>query len=222
MIEENVKSVLSELHLLSGGNAALVAATKTRTAEEIQRAIDAGITMIGENRVQEFCEKYDQIKGAERHFIGHLQTNKVKYLIGKTDLSHSGDRDALLEEIATRSEQKQLRSDILLQVNIGNEESKGGYPLQEAAKAYLAWRDRAGIRICGFMAMLPLAGTDEEKETLVIKMRDLYEKIKREDGNIRYLSMGMSGDWRLCVKGGANMVRLGTAIFGERPSFRAK
>lgn len=215
MIEQNVKKLLAELKQLSP-EAILVAATKTRTAEEIQRAVNAGVPCVGENRVQEFTAKYDCFTGAQRHFIGRLQTNKVKYLIGKTDLYHSVDRDALAEEIALRSERAGIVSDILIQVNIGNEETKGGYALSEAEKAYLALKARAGLRIRGFMAMLPLAGDDEEKAELVRQMRRLYESVKRVDENIRYLSMGMSGDWRLCVKNGANMVRLGTAVFGER------
>lgn len=218
MIAENVKHYLG---LIEGGNPfgekiTLVAATKTRTPKEINEAIAAGISDIGENKVQEFKDKYDLIDGANRHFIGHLQTNKVKYLIGKTYLYHSVDRDELAEEIAKRSERAEIISDILLQVNIGNEESKGGYPLEAAFPAYLKLKNRAGLRILGFMAMLPAVGTEEELRALCGKMRALYERAKTDDGNIRHLSMGMSGDWRLCVECGANMIRLGSALFGER------
>ena len=198
-----------------GEEVTLVAATKTRTAEEINRAIQAGVTDIGENRVQEFMQKYDLVDGARRHFIGRLQTNKVKYLIGKTFLIHSVDRPELAETISRLSEKANVVTDILLEVNLG-EESKGGYPLAQAFTAYENLRDTAGIRICGFMAMLPLNATDTEAAKLCDEMRALFERARALDENIKYLSMGMSSDWKLCLAHGANMIRLGTSIFGER------
>mgnify|MGYP001045158768 CR=1 FL=1 len=214
MIEENVKKLLAEI---KGGNCfhepvTLVAATKTRTAEEINRAITAGVTEIGENRVQEFTAKYDEIVGANRHFIGRLQTNKVKYLIGKTALIHSLDRDELATEIARRSVAAGVSTNVLVEVNLG-EESKGGYPLPSAYDAYLRLRETKGLTVCGFMAMLPARGGFAE---LSDAMRALYDEAKREDDNIKYLSLGMSGDWKLCLAHGSNMIRLGTAIFGGR------
>ena len=218
MIERNVKSLLGEL---AAGNCfhekvTLVAATKTRTAEEINRAIEAGVTDIGENKVQEFRDKYDYVVGGNRHFIGHLQTNKVKYLIGKTYLYHSVDRDELAEEIAKRSLWAGITSDILIQINIGCEESKGGYPLEEGMKVFRALQGREGLRVKGFMAMLPLSKDEELLSNLCDKMRALFEEAKKESGEVEYLSIGMSGDWKLCLNHGANMIRLGTAIFGER------
>lgn len=215
MIEENVKNLLAALR---GGNrygepVTLVAATKTRTPDEINRAIGAGITDIGENRVQEFTAKYDEIIGARRHFIGRLQTNKVKYLIGKTALIHSLDRDGLATEIARRSVAAGLSTDVLVEVNLG-EESKGGYPLPQAFEAYLRLRGMQGLRVRGFMAMLPADG--ERAGELADAVRALYDRAKAADENIRYLSLGMSGDWKLCLAHGSNMIRLGTAIFGER------
>ena len=217
MIEQNVQSILDELKKGNGlgEKVTLVAATKTRTAEEINRAISAGIADIGENRVQEFTAKYDEVHGARRHFIGRLQTNKVKYLIGKTYLIHSVDRLELIETISRLSEKAGVVTDILLEVNLG-EESKGGYPLSEAFGAYEILKDTAGIRIRGFMAMLPLAASESEAAKLCDKMRALYERARAHDENITYLSMGMSSDWKLCLKHGANMIRLGTSIFGER------
>lgn len=217
MIEDNVKEILSEL---KAGNCfsepvTLVAATKTRTAEEINRAIRAGISDIGENRVQEFTAKYGEVKGARRHFIGRLQTNKVKYLVGKTDLIHSVDRDELAETISRLSQKAGITSDILLEVNLG-EESKGGYPLSEAFDAYERLRSASGLRIRGFMAMLPLEANEAEAGALCDKMRELFEKAKAQDSDIGYLSMGMSSDWRLCLAHGSNMIRLGTSLFGER------
>lgn len=217
MIEDNVKTVLDEL---KAGNCfsepvTLVAATKTRTAEEINRAIRAGVTDIGENRVQEFTAKYGEVKGARRHFIGRLQTNKVKYLIGKTYLIHSVDRDELAETISRLSQKAEITTDILLEVNLG-EKSKGGYPLSEAFEAYARLKATAGLRIRGFMAMLPLEANEAESGALCDKMRELFEKAKAQDENIEYLSMGMSSDWRLCLAHGSNMIRLGASLFGER------
>lgn len=217
-ISDNVKALL---HALSGGNGfgepvTLVAATKTRTPEEINEAITAGITDIGENKVQEFRDKFDAVNGGNRHFIGHLQTNKIKYLIGKTYLVQSLDRDELADELAKRARNAGIVQDVLIEVNIGCEESKSGYPSEAAWDAYLRLRSMQGLRVRGFMAMLPVAGTDEKKAALVQTMRALFDRAKAEDANIRFLSMGMSGDWKLCLANGANMIRLGTAIFGER------
>lgn len=212
MIEENVRRLLTELK----EGVTLVAATKTRTPEEIDRAIGAGISDIGENKVQEFTAKLESVHGARRHFIGHLQTNKVKYLIGRCDLIHSVDRDELAEEISRRAVKMGTVQNILIQVNIGCEESKGGYPPEEAFSAYLRLREMAGMRVKGFMAMLPRSSDEALLSALCDEMRALFERTRAQDENIEHLSMGMSGDWRLCVSHGSNMIRLGTAIFGER------
>ncbi len=218
MIEQNVQALLNEISIGNGygEKITLVAATKTRTADEINRAISAGISDIGENKVQEFRDKFDAVQGGNRHFIGHLQTNKVKYLIGKTYLYHSVDRDELAREIAKRSIQAGIVSDILIQINIGCEESKGGYPLENGFEVYQRLKNTEGLRVKGFMAMLPLSQDQTYLAELSRQMRALYDKAKAEDHKICYLSMGMSSDWQLCLKGGANMIRLGTAIFGQR------
>lgn len=217
-ISRNVKTLLDELRAGNGYGepVTLVAATKTRTPEEINEAIAAGITDIGENKVQEFRDKFDAVQGGNRHFIGHLQTNKIKYLVGRTYLIQSLDRDELAEELSKRCQRANVTQDVLIEVNIGCEESKSGYPLQEAWAAYERIRGTQGLRVRGFMAMLPLAGSEEELAALVKEMRALFERAKAQDENIRWLSMGMSGDWKLCLRHGANMIRLGTAIFGER------
>lgn len=217
-ISENVTAYLKEL---AAGNCfgepvTLVAATKTRTAEEINEAIAAGITDIGENKVQEFRDKYDLVHGGNRHFIGHLQTNKVKYLIGKTHLIHSLDRDELAEELSKRSVRANVTTDVLIEVNAGSELSKSGYSPETAFAAYERLRAVPGIRVRGFMAMLPESDDTALLASLANEMRALYDRAKAQDNNIRWLSMGMSGDWRLCVAHGSNMVRIGTALFGAR------
>ena len=200
MIAENVRGILREIE---GGNAlgekiTLVAATKTRSADEINEAIEAGVTDIGENKVQEFTQKFDYVHGARRHFIGHLQTNKVKYLIGKTDLIQSLDRFELADELQKRAEKAAWTADCLLEVNIGSELSKSGFSPDEAFDAYKKiGANFRNLRLRGLMAMLPLA-------------------LRKDDPLCAYLSMGMSGDWRLCAANGSNMIRLGTTLFGER------
>lgn len=218
MIEENVKKLLAETgENPFGEKVTLVAAVKTQTVEDINRAIAAGITDIGDNHVQEFRDKYDGITGnPNRHFIGRLQTNKVKYLIGRTYLYQSVDRLELAEEISKRSERAGVVSDCLIQINIGNEETKGGFEYDEGLAAYQKISAMPALKIKGLMAMLPFSDDEELLRTLAKKMRALFEKLRDKDENIRYLSMGMSGDWKLCVECGSNMVRLGTSIFGAR------
>ena len=218
MIAENVKKVLAEI---AGGNkfgekVTLVAATKTRTPEEINEAIAAGVTDVGENKVQEFTAKFDAVQGARRHFIGHLQTNKVKYLIGKAELIHSLDRFELADELQKRAEKAGWVAACLLEVNIGSELSKGGFSADEARAAYERLRGYPNIRLEGVMAMLPLSDDEALLRSLARQMRALFDELRQEDENCLHLSMGMSGDWRLCVEEGSNMIRLGTSLFGPR------
>lgn len=218
-IAENVKTIKSSLESGNGygENVLLVAATKTQTAEAINAAIDGGVDAVAENRVQEFRDKNEAVNGdCPRHFIGHLQTNKVKYLVGKVDLFHSCDRDDLAAEISRLSQLRGVVSNVLVQVNIGNEETKGGYPLSEAYEAYLRLKATPALCVQGFMAMLPVSDDEAFLVRLIKEMRALFERAKQEDGNIRYLSMGMSGDYKLCVAHGSNVVRLGSTIFGAR------
>jgi hypothetical protein len=218
MLKKNVEAIIKELN--SGNNynesITLVAATKTIPYEIINQAIELGITDIGENKVNEFKDKYDFIKGAKRHFIGHLQTNKVKYLIGKTFLIHSVDRLELAEEIAKRSSANGIVTDILIQINIGKEDTKSGFYIEEAETMYANIKKLSGIKIKGFMAMLPNINDTEIIENLCLQMRKLYDKIKTTDKDIIYLSLGMSGDYKTAIKCGSNMVRIGSSIFGDR------
>ncbi len=219
MIEENVKKLLDEIPETNpfGEKVTLVAAVKTQTPEAINRAICAGITAIGDNHVQEFKEKFDLIEGnPSRHFIGHLQLNKVKYLIGKVDLYHSLDRYNLAEELSKRSERAGVTSDVLIQINIGDEESKSGFALSEAEEAYKKISALPAIKIEGLMAMLPDSDDTALLRRLATSMREAFGKLKAVCPDAEYLSMGMSGDWRLCVECGSNMIRLGTSIFGKR------
>ncbi len=219
MIENNVKNLLKNLTLTNpfGERVTLVAAVKLQSPDDINAAIAAGITDIGDNHVQEFRDKFDEIRGEpKRHFIGRLQTNKVKYLVGKVDLYHSVDRLNLAQVLSEKSEKAEVISNVLLQVNIGNEESKGGFSLDEIDAAYAIIRALPAIKITGLMAMLP--DTDDKKllSSLAEKMRQKYDYFRERDENFIHLSMGMSGDYELCISAGSNMIRLGTAIFGNR------
>ena len=199
-----------------GEKVKIVLATKTRTVEEINQAIEAGVDAVAENKVQEFREKTDLLLPCEQHFIGHLQTNKVKYLVGKISLFHSCDRDELADKIAEISRKKGVVSEVLMQVNIGNEDSKGGYGLWEAKEAFLRLLGIAGLRVRGVMAMLPDSQDKEYLAELADKMRALFEWCKTQSDSVEYLSMGMSGDYALCVERGSNMIRVGSTVFGAR------
>ena len=199
-----------------GERVLLVAATKMQTAESINQAIVGGVDAVAENKPQEFRDKNDFLLPCPRHFIGHLQTNKVKYLIGKIDLYHSCDRDSLAEELAKQSRQKGIISNVLIQINIGAEESKGGYTLAEAKETFARLSKTEGLRVQGFMAMLPNVEDEGKLRGLVREMRNLFDWAKTQSSEVQYLSMGMSGDYKLCIEEGSNVIRVGSTIFGAR------
>ena len=217
-IENRVKKILSQIEKGNsyGEKVTLVAATKTQPAEVINAAIKAGVHAVAENKVQEFRDKTEFLSPCPQHFIGHLQTNKVKYLIGKIDLYHSCDRDALAEEIAKQSVKKGIVSNVLIQINISEEESKGGYSYEDAKEVFMRLKDMQGLSVKGFMAMLPEQGNEELFISLIQKMRSLLDWAKTVSLDVEYLSMGMSGDYQLCVENGSNMIRVGSTIFGAR------
>lgn len=218
-IKENAEKLLNSLPRENpfGEKVTLVAAVKTQTPEDINEAISAGICDIGDNRVQEFTQKYGEIAGnPRRHFIGRLQTNKIKYLLGKVDLYHSVDRMNLAEELSLQGGKKGITSNILLQVNIGNEPTKGGFKEEELFDAYAKIKELPYLKINGLMAMLPDSDDIPLLCALAHRMRGAYDMLKSSDSGICILSMGMSSDYKLCVDAGSNMIRLGTAIFNSR------
>ena len=219
MLEQNVKNLLQTIPKTNkfGEKVTLVAALKTQTAQDISRAVAAGITDIGDNHVQEFRDKYSQIEGnPTRHFIGTLQTNKIKYLLGKVNLYHSVDRLNLAEELSKKSANANVVSQILIEVNIGNEPTKSGFEYAQVENAYKKIATLPHICVKGLMAMLPESDNESLLRELAAKMRILYDRLNAQGANFEYLSMGMSGDWKLCIDEGSNMIRLGTAIFGKR------
>ena len=217
-IANNVKNIKAFLQKGNpfGEKVLLVAAIKTQTVDAINAAIAAGVDAVAENKPQEFRDKNDFLNPCPRHFIGHLQTNKVKYLVGKVGLFHSCDRDGLAKEIARQSVNKGIVSNVLLQINIGAEESKSGYAYDDAKDAFLRISEIDGLCVQGFMAMLPDSDDMQLLRSLAKKMRGLFEWAKQQSKNVQYLSMGMSGDYALCVEEGSNVVRLGSTIFGAR------
>lgn len=198
----------------------LCAVTKTRTAEEINEAIDAGITDIGENKVQEIMDKFDSVKPVRWHLIGHLQTNKVKYIIDKVSMIHSVDSFHLAKEIDKRAAQHGIVMDILIQVNSAQEESKFGITTEETGGLINEILENCpNIRIRGLMCIAPYADDPEEVGVYFAQVKKLYDefgKISHDRLDFKYLSMGMSHDFEVAIKEGSNLIRVGTAIFGER------
>lgn len=200
----------------------LVAASKMNDAERVRAAIAAGITVCGENRVQELLEKYEQnaYEGADLQFIGTLQTNKVKYLIGKVSLIQSVGSVHLGEAIAKEAAKRGVRQDILLEVNIGREQAKSGLLLEELDEAIARLSEKESLHIRGLMAIPPIADETTKNLSYFHEMRQVFVDIltkKYDNVNMDCLSMGMTNDFETAITCGANMVRIGTAIFGARP-----
>lgn len=198
----------------------LLGVTKTIDTQRIKEMMECGIKSLGENKVQEIMDKYDVI-GAEAqwHLIGHLQTNKVKYIIDKVKLIHSVDSLKLAQEIDKRAKQHDLIMDILIEVNIGEEESKHGIKQEEAIDLCQKIARLDNIRIKGLMTVAPFVENPQENRDYFIQMRKLFVDIKNKNiDNIDmvYLSMGMTNDYEVAIEEGANIVRIGTGIFGKR------
>lgn len=221
-IEKNVAEVLQRIRAAAQGREVmLVAATKMNDAEAIQRAIRAGIHASGENRVQEMTDKLAQgaYEGAPLHFIGSLQTNKVKFVVGKCDLIHSVNSTRLLEAIQKRAEALGIVQDVLLEINIAREESKTGFLPELLPEILEAAANFGNIRVRGLMAIPPIPKKVGENRMYFAQMRQLFIDIgakKYDNVSMDFLSMGMSGDFEDAILEGSNMVRVGTAIFGAR------
>ncbi len=219
---KEIKENIEKAALKSGRKASditLLAATKTVPVEVVNFAIDSGITHIGENRVQEFLSKEEFLReNVHRQFIGHLQTNKVKDIVGRVELIQSVHSIKLAKAISDLSTKKHIKTEILAEINIGKEESKSGFLAEEIFEAYEEISSMPNIIFRGIMAIPPICDEShknikyfEEMYKLFIDIRD-----KNRDNNIEILSMGMSDDYETAIECGANMVRLGTALFGKR------
>ena len=225
-IAENIASIRARIDAAAretgrtGADITLVGASKMNDAAACREAIAAGIDVLGENRVQEMTAKLadNAYEGCPLHFIGHLQRNKVRQVVGKVDLIESVGSEALLLEIEKEAAKQGLVQDILLEVNIGGEEAKSGFAPQELFAAAQLSKTLEHVRLRGLMTIPPIETEPHENMVYFRKVYTLYVDINEKiyDNKMEYISMGMSGDFEDAIRAGSNMVRVGTAIFGQR------
>lgn len=198
----------------------LIAVSKTKPVDMLREAYDLGIRVFGENKVQELTEKYDRLPEDIRwHMIGHLQTNKVKYIVGKTELIHSVDSLKLAEMIEKESQKHGCVTDILVEVNVAEEESKFGLRMEEVIPFIEKIVQYPHINVRGLMTIAPFVENPEENRTIFADLHKLYVDIKEkniDNDTVSILSMGMTNDYEVAIEEGATMVRIGTGIFGAR------
>lgn len=216
MIKQNVTRLLGELP----AGVKLEAAAKTRTAEEIRQAIEAGVKIIGENYLQEAERAYEVIGNrAEWHFIGHLQSNKVKKAAKLFDMIETVDSVAIAREIDKRCAQINKVMPVLIEINSGREEQKSGIFPEEAEQLIRDTSDLANIRVMGLMTMGPFLGNPDDSRPYFVATRKIFEELKKKpipNVEMKYLSMGMTNSYKIAIEEGANIVRIGSKIFGEQ------
>ena len=226
MIVENLKDVEAKISAACAragrdrSEVTLVAVSKTKPVDMLTEAYDAGIREFGENKVQEMMDKFEEMpKDIHWHMIGHLQRNKVKYLMGKACLIHSVDSYRLAEEISNQSVKRNITTDILIEVNIAGEESKFGTSGEEAISLVEEVSKLPNLHILGLMTIAPFVADPEDNRKYFRKIRELSVDIKGkniDNVDMNVLSMGMTGDYEVAIEEGATIVRVGTGIFGER------
>ena len=199
----------------------LCAATKMNDADKVRQAIAAGVDCCGENRVQELTQKLEShaYDGKPVHFIGHLQTNKVKNVVGKVSLIQSVDSERLMSAIQKEAQRQGIIQDILLEINVGFEESKSGFSPDEVHAVLSKMTDFPNIKVCGLMAIPPICKKTGDNDKFFQEMCNLSVDItakKYDNVSINIMSMGMSGDYADAIRCGSTMIRIGTAIFGAR------
>lgn len=226
MILENIEKVRQNIEAAckkSGRNPeeiTLIAVSKTKPYTDIEEALPSGILDYGENKVQELSEKYDILpKDIRWHMIGHLQRNKVKYLVGKVSLIHSVDSLRLANQIETEFAKKDMIANVLIEVNMAEEESKFGVSAGDTLELIKAMSILPHLRIQGLMTIAPYTDNPETNREYFSKMKKLSVDIREkniDNVNMNVLSMGMTGDYQVAIEEGATMIRVGTGIFGER------
>lgn len=226
MVAENYREVeakVSEACARSGrsrSDVTLIAVSKTKPVEMIREAMEAGADTFGENKVQELCEKYEVLpRDLHWHLIGHLQRNKVKYVVDKAELIHSVDSLRLAEEISREAVKKEVQVKILIEVNVAEEESKFGVKVDDTEELVREIAKLPNVHIEGLMTIAPYVENPEENRMVFRTLKKLAVDIKMKNiDNVRMdvLSMGMTGDYEVAIEEGATMVRVGTGIFGER------
>lgn len=214
-VEENINRIKATIP----EDVTLIAVSKTKPIEAIEEAYSMGTREFGENKVQELVDKYDKLpKDIRWHLIGHLQRNKVKYIVGKVHLIHSLDSIKLLEEIERQYKSSDIVAHALIQINIGKEESKTGVYLDNLEELLEACEGCSHVKIKGLMAIIP-QGSEESCRDYFKNMKNIFNELKeRKFKNIsmELLSMGMTGDYEIAVEEGSNMIRVGSGIFGKR------
>ncbi len=219
LVEENIEAACKRASR-DTSEVTLIAVSKTKPVELIMEAYDAGIRDFGENKVQELLEKYDKCPQDIRwHLIGHLQTNKVKYIVDKVAMIHSVDSLKLAEEISRQAVKKNVSVDILVEVNIADETTKYGISYEECQDLVVAIIGLPNITVRGLMCIAPYTENSEENRKYFEKLCKLNVDIKQKMSNNTFtgvLSMGMTGDYEVAIEEGATYVRVGTGIFGER------
>ncbi|QUO32721.1 YggS family pyridoxal phosphate-dependent enzyme [Faecalicatena sp. Marseille-Q4148] len=226
MLEENLKKVEANIQAAcercgrKREEVTLIAVSKTKPVSMLKEVYDCGIRDFGENKVQELTDKYDQLPSDIKwHMIGHLQRNKIKYIIGKTALIHSVDSLRLAEAIEAESAKKGCITDVLLEVNVAQEESKFGFSAEELLKEIDHFADFSHIRVKGLMTIAPYVENPEENRIYFAKLKQLSVDITAKKVNnvtMSIFSMGMTNDYEVAIEEGATIVRVGTGIFGER------
>lgn len=225
-VEQNVKLIKQNIFDICKSinknvdDITVIAVTKTVDTERIRNAISCGITNLGENKVQELLSKYDEISDSIKwHLIGHLQTNKVKYIIDKVSLIHSVDSINLAREIDSRALKSNCVKDILIQVNVAQEDAKFGISLNEVDTFINEISNYSNIRIKGLMTIAPFYDEIEKARPIFRALKEKFEQLKQnkiKNVSMDFLSMGMTGDYKQAIQEGSNMVRIGTGIFGHR------
>ena len=214
--KENIKAILAELP----EGVQLVAAAKTRSADEILEAINSGVKIIGENYVQEAEQAYDSVgKAAKWHFIGHLQSNKVKRAIRIFDMIETVDSVELATEIDKRCSQMGKVMPVLIEINSGREKQKSGVLPEDTEQIVREIAQLKNVKIMGLMTMGPRFGDPEDSRPYFVATREIFERIKKlalPNVEMSYLSMGMTNSYKIAIEEGANIVRIGTRLFGER------
>ena len=214
-IKNNIEKILAEIPK----DVKLIADSKTKPLEDLQEAYEKGMREFGENKVQEISTKYENFyKDVRWHLIGHLQKNKVKYIVGKVHLIHSIDSISLVEEIEKRYKNENIMANGLIQVNIGRETQKYGVLEEDIYDIIELIENCNNIKIKGLMVIIP-KGTDDENREYVKKTKDIFDEIKQKTYKntcMEILSMGMTHDYEVAIEEGSNMVRVGEGIFGAR------
>lgn len=214
MIAENIKRIKSEIPDF----VTLVAVSKYQSIEDTKAVLDAGVDDLAESKVQDFLKKYEVLGNRPRwHFIGHLQKNKVKYLIGKTFLIHSIDSIDLLDTIERESKKQGVVTDVLLQLNLAREDSKSGILIEDLDTVMEALPKYQFVKVKGLMAIGPLTQNNDKIRDIFVELKKIYDRIKENSVDtvvqMNYLSMGMTDDYTIAIEAGSNMIRVGRKIF---------